>query len=214
MHPSLRPLSLLLVASAAIATAAIASCSSPDLGLRPKLSAVGGKPMMQKVQATDSVMNLTNTSYSDTAAVLKRTTALPADISVTALIGSAGGTLEIPSAGIRVEIPGKALSAPTQLTMTALKGDNVAYEFGPHGTLFNKPLKVTQDLTSTVAAAVAKQVGIHGAYFPTSLDSAWVDAGKGHARIKENQLSYKVSDTQLKFYVDHFSGYMVALGAW
>lgn len=210
MHRSSR-FNVLLVAVAVLAGA----CSAADAPLQPKLSPSGFKPSMARVRATDSSMALTDISYSDTATLLKRTTPLATDLTVTALIGSTGGSLQIDAAGVKVDIPPHALSAPTQITMTARKGDNVAYEFGPHGTVFAAPVKVTQDLSVTAAYNdAARQAGMHAAYFDTSLDSAFTDATKQHAHIKENQLSYKESATQIRFYVGHFSGYLVSMGAF
>lgn len=194
-----------------VASAIIAACSSSDYTVTPKLTPTVNHVRASRVEATDSALKLTTTAYSDTALTLKRTTALPSDITVSGIIGSNGGTLSIPAAGVVLDIRKNALSAPTLITMTAKKGVNVVYEFGPHGTVFNKPVSIQQDLSFTAAASNAKlRTGMHGAYFDVASDSAYVTTD--HIKIKENQIGYDDGIATLTFYVGHFSGYMVAVG--
>lgn len=209
MHRHIRSLLALLV----IAVAAVA-CSTSDMPVTPKLSPGVGSPTFAKINATDSNMVVTDIAYGDTAFVLKRLSPLAADITTSATIGSSGGSLKIDAAGIKVDIPSGALSTPTVITMTAKAGLNVAYEFGPHGTTFAEPVKIQQDLKVTVAGTnAAVQRGLHGAYYEGSLDSAYTDPLKLTAKIKENQLGYKdATGSQLRFFVNHFSGYMLSSG--
>jgi hypothetical protein len=198
-----------------LVTVAVAACSSADLAVTPRLSPAGGAPVMLRIKATDSSMSLTDTTYSDTARILQRVTPLTSDISVSAAIGSAGGTLRIDEAGIVLTVPAGALGSTTTITMTASKGSNVAYAFKPHGLTFAQPLRLTQDLRLTQTSTNASLLkSLHGAYFGTSLDSAMVDPANGLAKVLENQISYRdISNVQAKIYVNHFSGYMLAVGA-
>lgn len=82
---------------------------------------------------------------------LQRGVANGADKTVSQTIGILGGTLSIPSAGVTIVVPPGALSAPTTISVTALHGSSVAYEFQPHGLRFRVPLVMTQDLRGTAA---------------------------------------------------------------
>jgi hypothetical protein len=209
MHRLSRSLVVLVLVAAAVA-----ACSSADMPVTPRLSPVGGAPMAIKLKASDSTMALTDTAYSDTTMVLQRLTPLASDISVSAAIGTAGGTLRIDEAGVVLTIPAGALTATTTITMTAHKGTNVAYGFKPHGITFAAPLKMTQDLRGTQTSVnVTLLKTLHGAYYGTSLDSAFVDVAKGLVKVQENELSYRdLTNTQARIYIDHFSGYMLACG--
>jgi hypothetical protein len=168
-----------------------------------------------RIKATDSMMVVTDVTYSDTSLVLKRLTPLAADVSVSATIGASGGSIVIQAAGGKIDIPPGALSAPTVITMTALAGPNVAYEFKPHGLTFAAPVKLQQTIKGTWAEQYpALLKDMHGSYYgQASLDSAWIDPGKYLAKIQENQIGYVESNaSQIKFYINHFSGYAVSCG--
>ncbi|MGI9625323.1 MAG: hypothetical protein ACR2QM_00690 [Longimicrobiales bacterium] len=66
-------------------------------------------------------------------------------VTVTERIGKRGGKLGIEGL-IYLEVPKGALSKRTELSMTALAGEDVAFKFGPHGTHFNKPVSIWVDL--------------------------------------------------------------------
>jgi len=193
---------------------AVAGCSSSDSPVTPRLAPQAAAPSWAKIPATDSMMVLTEYSFSDTANVLTRLAPLATDITASATIGSAGGTLALPAAGLSIEIPKGALSASTVITVKAAKGSAVAYEFGPHGTSFAKPVKIEQDLTGTVAATDASVLdGMYAGYFDVALDSAFLDQGRTKAKVKETQIGYKVSGNgKLRFSIGHFSGYLVSMG--
>ena len=61
-------------------------------------------------------------------------------------IDQKGGWFSIPEAGLYIFVPANAVSAPLTISAKALTGDLMAYEFGPHGTKFNVPLQMYQDL--------------------------------------------------------------------
>lgn len=198
-----------------VAAVAVAACSASESSVTPRLSPYGTRPLAAKIQATDSTLMLTTTEYSDSAKVLQRLAPLATDLTVTATIPVSGGTVSIPAAGLTVTFPNKALAVATPITVTAKKGLNLVYEFGPHGTLFQKPVRIQQDLAVTTANLGVTD-GLHGAYFDASPDSAYIDAQHSTIRVKENQLGYKEGNSSaggLSFYVGHFSGYIVAMGA-
>jgi len=137
---------------------------------------------------------------------LKRTTALDKPITSSAYIGPLGGTISIPDAGITVLVPALALSSRQLISVTALAGSDVAYEFAPHGLKFPVPLVVTQNLRNTEAASggLIDPNGLFVGYFT---DATRTD-------LVSELLSVNVSlplQTAV-FTVRHFSGYIVASG--
>jgi hypothetical protein len=203
--------SLLAVGVAAVAlVACVDTATSPATKFSPSVRG----PEFARIRATDSLMQFTDIVFSDTALVLKRLTPLDSNISASAVIGPSGGSIRITEAGGKIDIPAGALGEPTTITMTALAGPNVAYEFQPHGLTFAQPVKIQQDLRSTWASVYPQLLGMaHGGYYDRSLDSSFVDPGKLFAVLKEHELGYLESNaTQLKFYINHFSGYLVTCG--
>ena len=202
-----------LIALGAVAIGIVA-CVDTSTAPTAKLSPSLRLPEFVRIRATDSLMNVTDITYSDTGLVLKRLTPLDSNISASAVIGPEGGSIRINAAGGKIDIPAGALSAPTTITMTALAGSNVAYEFQPHGLTFAQPVKVQQDLKVTMATVYPSLLKLaHGAYYDSSLDSSFVDPGKLLMKVKEHELGYPdVNASQIKFYIGHFSGYVVLCG--
>jgi hypothetical protein len=137
---------------------------------------------------------------------LLRATPLARDITVSQIIGPAGGQLEIPATGLRVYVPRGAVSRQTTITATALKGDQVAYEFGPHGTRFGVPLVMVQSTVGTNANALPAGTVVQLGYF-TSPDA--LDRVAKKARVAEfiPQLGLVFGDA-IAFPIWHFSGYI------
>jgi hypothetical protein len=203
------PLALLLAA------AGVFGCTSTETSVAPfNVGSMEAQINHRRIPATDSTLAITNTTFSDTAQVLTRLTPLAADLSVSATIGLAGGELKIDAAGVKLFIPPFALAAPTTITMKALAGSKVAYEFSPHGTQFRLPVLIRQDLRSTLAASQSSLLDdMHGSYFDTSLDDSYVDALNSMVRVKAHELGYFESNRQyLRFFIGHFSGYLVSCG--
>jgi hypothetical protein len=141
--------------------------------------------------------------------LLKRTEPLRQSVSTSAVIGPRGGRIEIKDAGIRVDFPRGAVLAPTRITVTALRGDNVAYLFEPHGLAFRAPVRVRQRLKGTAAWKTSLADELQGAYFEQLL----VDPSEKFARSLERRSSrLKDSKAALEFSIEHFSGYMVSTG--
>ena len=138
---------------------------------------------------------------------LTRGTPLAADITVTQVIGTAGGLLSIPQAGVTVVIPAGAVSSPTQFTMTARAGSLVAYDFAPHGITFAKPLVLTQSLTGTSATLLNKSLLELGYY----ADASQLTATDGSVSELTSGLVDLLGWT-FTANIKHFSGYMVGCG--
>jgi len=141
--------------------------------------------------------------------VVTRNTPLATSLSATKTIGVLGGTISIPAAGITVVVPALALSSSTQITVTAVAGNQVAYEFAPHGITFNVPLVVTQSLVGTSAQGTLLSV-LKAGYFQNLTD---LNPTNGTGVVSELlNASVGVGGLTTVFPVYHFSGYLVATG--
>lgn len=138
-----------------------------------------------------------------------RAVPLAKDISVSAVIGKAGGTLTIADAGLTLTVPPGAVTTNTTFTATAIAGRLVAYEFEPHGTTFAVPLQFSQDLKKTsLVGSLLGSVLMDGAYF-TSRDK--LNNTLGTALVSE--VLPAVTDLpsfRVRFPIKHFSGYLVS----
>jgi len=138
---------------------------------------------------------------------LVRNTTLANDITVTADIGTEGGTLAIPAAGFQLIVPPGAVVSRTVFTVTALSGNLVAYEFGPHRLKFRVPLRATQDLSNTRWRPLSLKPLVAG-YF---LERSDLDQTSATALVSEVIEGVTIPlSKQFKWRIDHFSGYVVA----
>lgn len=143
-----------------------------------------------------------------TVSVLQRGIPLLADVSASATIGPEGGSITIPSTGFRLDVPKNAVFTPTTITVTAVAGTNVAYEFQPAGMVFNKRLIVSQDLSLTTILPAITGTKFVGAYF-RSRDEL---LSTGSALVHELEpTSADLGNLTVQFTVGHFSGYIVAV---
>ena len=138
---------------------------------------------------------------------LQRTNGLASAITVTEVIGGAGGTLSIPAAGVMVTVPMGALIAPVTITMTARAGTLVAYDFAPHGITFAKPLVFTQALTGTNANLLTAPLMQLGYYADASLLTSTTAIVSELISAKVVLKTWKLTST-----IPHFSGYAVSCG--
>lgn len=146
----------------------------------------------------------------DTVVVLQRAVPLPSNVSATQIIGSAGGTLSLPQAGLTVTVPAGAVAYPTVFSVTALAGRPVAYEFGPHGTKFAKPLTMTQDLRVTfLDPRLVSYMHFHAGYFSSSTNL--IDNLLRAIVSELLPASTDADNMVVRFNVSHFSGYLVAV---
>jgi len=134
---------------------------------------------------------------------LKRTSPLASPVSASAYIGPLGGVITVPGTGLTVVFPALALSSRKLITVTALAGSDVAYEFAPHGLKFPVPLVATQALGSTQAG--------NGLIDPKLLFVGYfTDATKDN--LVSELLDVGISAGTAVFPIHHFSGYIVASG--
>lgn len=185
-------------------TLAASACSeTPE---SPRLTAPAGTRPRQLLELTTTL---------SVVGVLTRSIPLANDISVTVPIGKEGGTIQIPEAGITVTFPQNALRPPARqnavdVTVTAIKGDQVAYTFEPHGITFRSPVTVRQNLKGTNAYKLVSLLTMEGAYFPSLAD---LSISTSTATVSEFQPTLvDITNSKLTFTIDHFSGYLVATG--
>jgi len=138
---------------------------------------------------------------------LSRKTPLANDITVSATIGSAGGTISIPEVGFTLMVPKGAVSSKTDFSVTALKGSIVAYEMTPHGVVFAKPLAARQQLKKYSQWNGLPLPHLKAAYYT---DKSLLDQSKLTGLVSEviDGLSNLLKG-EFSWQINHFSGYMV-----
>ena len=140
---------------------------------------------------------------------LTRTVPLAGTIVVTATIGAEGGTISVPEAGFRMTVPKGTVRRNTTFTVKALAGSMVAYEFFPEGKWQTK-IEMEQDLRVTSWSTLPTAPLLKAGYFRSTSD---LNFSTNEATVSE--LLPVQLDTILRWVrwrVDHFSGYMVAMG--
>lgn len=179
---------------------ALAACSTSDSVAPPPVAS----PPAAARSLTGTLTGVLSSPI--TIQPLQRTVPLATNISASAYIGVLGGTISIPGAGVSVVVPALALPRATRITVTALAGSNVAYEFAPHGIKFPVPLVVLQDLKNTQAqtGGLINPLSLQAGYFPDSTNVTSVTELLG---VNVNLLSQTAI-----FSVWHFSGYILAGG--
>ncbi|BDP43978.1 hypothetical protein DAETH_39470 (plasmid) [Deinococcus aetherius] len=86
----------------------------------------------------------------------------PVGSPVTAVIGAAGGQLQLPGGSVRIDIPAGALSGDQtvgiqEMTNTAAGGVGRAYRLTPEGTTFAKPVRLTFGYTEEEVVGTAPE---------------------------------------------------------
>jgi hypothetical protein len=146
---------------------------------------------------------------------LLRVKPLDNPVVVTKVIPSGGGSIDVPGTDFQLQIPKGAFDGKEMaITVRALAGYTVAYDFEPHGVVFNVPLKFVQHLGHTNLKGVKPPPGFNnrlsGAYFPKA---NLVDPTSGIAVVTELlPANLTWSGDQIVFSIWHFSGYMVSTG--
>ena len=121
-----------------------------------------------------------------------------------------GGWYSIPEAGLYVFVPANAVSRPMTISAKALTGDLMAYEFGPHGTKFDVPLEMYQDLGLAHISAHTDLSKFEVGYFA---DGNTLDYRTDKVAVNEFIPTGIVFEGRaVRFEVSHFSGYVIATG--
>ena len=175
----------------------VAGC---DRGVTAPVAAPSGASANQLILSSPTIVT-----------VAQRNTPLAAPLSASATIGILGGQITIPGAGLKVVVPPFALTSSKYITVTALAGNQVAYEFQPHGIQFLAPVLVSQNLVGTNAyTGGLLNLNLKGAYFANVSDLNPL-AGTGLVSELLGTTVNLLTKTAT-FPVFHFSGYLVALG--
>ena len=145
---------------------------------------------------------------------LQRDVPLTRDFSASARMGPEGGELRIDEAGVVFEVPAGALREEVEITMRAIAGDAVAFEFAPHGLEFERPARILVRADGTEARHILenrKLAELRGAPLENFLGVYYEgDPGAGVEPL-ENIETWLV-DESIAFSVWHFSGYVCASG--
>ena len=200
--------------AAVVAVTIVAACSETSL---PTASAPGRALTpsgASLAKGSDKESSLPNAVI---AQGLLRLKPLAAPVTVTKVISQSGGTIDVPGTDFQLQIPRGAFDGLSMtFTVTALAGSTVAYDFEPHGSVFNTPLKFVQKLGHTNLKGTKPAPGflehLDGAYFP---DPSMIDPVSGIAVVTEllpADVSITWSGDQLTFPIHHFSGYLISTG--
>jgi hypothetical protein len=137
---------------------------------------------------------------------LLRTTNISSPITVSKRIGILGGVIAIPQAGLTIVVPPLAVPVTKTISVTALAGNKVAYEFAPHGLKFTLPLVMTQNLRNTEARSggLLDALSLKVGYFP---DANRVTSVTELLNVQVDLLNQTAITT-----LWHFSGYIYASG--
>lgn len=125
------------------------------------------------------------------------------DITVSKVIGKAGGTITIDAAGVQLVVPAGAVDTNVVFSVTAMAGNSVAYQFEPHGMTFKQPLLLKQSVLRTLWLP---GLPIGGGYFK---DDAQVDT-EGKKAIVDEVLPAQLQGLSITMKLWHFSGYLVS----
>ena len=175
-----------------LVVALLASCSTNESPVAPGPSAAAADHLLSGVLSSPI-----------TVTPLERTEALASPVSASAYIGPLGGTITVPGTGLSVVVPALALSSRQLITVTALAGRDVAYEFAPHGLKFAVPLVATQNLSATDAGTgLIDPKLLFVGYFPSATQD----------NLVSELLNVGISAGTAVFPIWHFSGYIVASG--
>ena len=192
--------------------ATLVSPSAATPGATASLNLLGGV-----LQLPGTAVNAVATAVSNLLfPVVQRKQSLAHSITVTRMIGVAGGSLAIGEAGFTITLAPGAVTHNTLITVTADSGRAISYEFGPHGTQFHAPVTIQQDMSMTTLADHPESAsGIRGGYTANGV----ADILHGLlARVAEilNATTTVVTGSDgnahlgtTSFVVKHFSGYIL-----
>ena len=134
----------LLTLSATITAALLAYGCAND-----SITAPASTPVAAAAAASPSLLGSLLGQTTTVTPLLRKTPIT--SVTASATIGPLGGVLALPSAGLTVVVPPLAVTTATKMSVTAVAGSSVAYEFEPHGIKFTVPLVATQSLKGTQA---------------------------------------------------------------
>jgi hypothetical protein len=155
----------------------------------------------------------TTTSTTTTVSALLRNVPLAANVTkMWTIKRSTGGSIDWPEMGLKVIVPANAFQAKEMtISVTALAGAAIAYDFAPAGTRFALPLALSQGLKGTSWYKADFGKTLQGAYFKSA---AQVSDSTNTAQADELlPADTDLLKSQVRLKVTHFSGYMVSTNA-
>ena len=133
--------------------------------------------------------------------LVHRSVPLAEDETVTRTIGPLGGAIHLPNSRFHLLVPPGAVLFPTTITVVAPAGDLVGYLFFPAGRRFLVPLFAVQNLNATTAELPEDAGGLVAAYVEKELEPT----------MKALEvLPVDVDGALGTFFIEHFSGYVIA----
>lgn len=139
------------------------------------------------------------------------------DQSVSALVGSEGGTLSLPGADFSMEIPAGALTEPTTITVVARGGRFVVYDMYPHGLRFLKPVTAVQGLSTTASYRTRAGNAVRTAYLHEAKEQIGYDGSASPVELEAATTYFygaqPVAETHM-WILNHFSRYILVSGVW
>jgi hypothetical protein len=124
--------------------------------------------------------------------------------------GPAGVRSSNAATGLTIVIPPGALAQTVTITVTAVKGNVVNYQFQPAGLQFAYPVTLTQNmsLTSTLLNTLTGTT-LKGAYYSSS--TLQYDSSTNKATVNEYEPTVtNLLQGSVSWQIKHFSGYVVA----
>lgn len=202
-------------AGAVAAGLAVACADTPTSPAKPGAAAFG-RTTTASVTSTSTTTSTTGTTAAPTGTKVKallRTTPLAGSLLKSWTVAKADTTLEWPEVGLKVSVPAAAIpTGGMTITVKALKGDVIAYDFGPDGSRFAEALTVMQSLTGTNFGQVSDYTQVRGGYFKSSTQ---IDNATKSAAVDEFEpTEVDLNTSTVRFKVSHFSGYLVSWGAF
>jgi len=203
-----RHLALFLALAIGVASCADVTAPRPQAPGTASNGLIGGL-LGAVVKTVTNLVDIIGQPVDKSVHVLRRATPLADDVTYTQYVDVGGGKIVVPRTGLTIEIPYGALRSTTPITVTALAGDKVAYEFGPHGLTFQKPVRVTQSLNGTFAEN--KTVSYEAIYFGPSNDGGLLGGVLGLV-LEILDIDVNRTSNSAGFDIRHFSGYLVSSG--
>ena len=152
----------------------------------------------------------TATSTLGTVTGLLRLTPVITSVTRSRTFDRNGGQLAIPELGFSLKVPAGAIPGQTlTISVTAIAGRMVAYNFEPHGTKFLKPLTISQELTGTnglLGSLISPD--LLGGYFKSDSQLNPLN----NTAVIDEAFQIRTSGSTASFDIWHFSGYMVSTG--
>jgi hypothetical protein len=147
--------------------------------------------------------------------LVRRTNQVAEGLSASATITPEGGWLSIPGAGLVVWFPKGAVDVDLVVTASVIHSSRIAYDFQPHGTVFNVPIYVAQLLSGTELDSPRSgknRPSVYAGYLANGSADVSSDGIATFAEVFNAAYVGSGKQTLVVFQTSHFSGYAMASG--